>query len=101
MAIVSKDKYSQEALMEVFGTPNPDPGSIVRWKWKWKHKRGKVPVENFNTALKILREANIDPLFYQIGADLRDEQSNKADEYFIAFYKEEHEVFFKLHAGIS
>lgn len=101
MAIIGKDKYSQEALMEVFGTPNPDPSSIVRWKWKWKHRRGKVQVENFNAAIKILQEANIDPLFYQIGADIGDSIEDSKEDYYIAFYKEEHEVFFKLHAGIA
>ena len=87
--------------MEVFGTPNPSPDAVTRWRWKWKHERGRVKVPNFNTALKMLHEAEIDPLFYQTGADLGDGMSDKAEEYYISFYKEEHEVFFKLHAGIA
>jgi hypothetical protein len=99
---MSRDgKYSTEALMEVFGTPNPSPDTVTRWRWSWKHHRGRVRITNFNSAIKLMREAGVDPLFYQMGADIEGQVDDAAEVYYIAFYKEEHEVFFKLHAGIS
>jgi hypothetical protein len=99
---MSRDgKYSTEALMEVFGTPNPSPDTVTRWRWSWKHHRGRVKIANFGSAIRIMRESGVDPLFYQMGADVKDTTDDWPEDYYIIFYKEEHEVFFKLHAGIA
>lgn len=99
--MVKDKRYSDEALMEVFGTTGVDELTIIRWKRRWKTERGRVEVSSYNAAFTILDEAGVDPLFYQISADIGDGKSDSAERYHIVFFKAEHEVFFKLHAGMA
>lgn len=88
-------RASKEALMEVFGTPNPSLRTIVRWKSTWRESAGKIQVKSYSAALKTVRANNIDPLYYQLFAD------HDTTKFYIAFYDPEHEVFFKLHNDLG
>jgi len=93
--------YSREALIEVFGTPNPSSQAVSRWKMSWRDVRGRVRVYSYRDAMAFLNESGVDPLFYQLAADTGSDLSDQAEKYYIVFYKDEHEVFFKLHNGIG
>lgn len=83
--------------MEVFGTPRPNKDAVTRWKAKWRDTHGKIQVSSFNDAIKLLTESDVDPLFYQFFAEPGHPSNDAAEKYYIVFYKDEHEVFFKLH----
>jgi hypothetical protein len=87
-------RYADESLLEIFGTTRPNQTTINRWKFAWRDTKGKVEVESFSSARRILAENDIDPLFYQSHATAI-ELTNRI---FIVFFYEEHEVFFKLHS---
>jgi hypothetical protein len=93
--MVKIKRYTSESLLEIFGTSRPSSSTIGRWKLSWRDTKGKVAVESFAAANKILVANDIDPLFYQhyITAD-----NTPITQLFIAFFYEEHEVFFKLHS---
>jgi len=87
--------------MEVFGTPNPDRMAVERWKQTWRDTAGRIEVKNFNASVKLLNESDVDPLFYQFFAEHAETTDDSAERYFVVFYKDEHEVFFKLHQGLA
>lgn len=91
--------YSREALIEIFGTPKPSRMAITRWKRKWAAARKPIQIKTFNDAIKFMKEHDIDPLFYHFTAG--QENNGNAETYYVSFYYEEHEVFYKLHSGIS
>jgi hypothetical protein len=94
--VVNSYRESPEALIEVFGTPHPSRDAIIKWKARWREEKGKIKVNNFNAAIKLLEESGVDPLFYQFWAD-----PGIQKDFYVVFWKEEHEVFFKLHTGIA
>lgn len=88
--------------MEVFGTPTPSTQAQNRWRASWRNSESKIYVDSYTIAQKIIIEAEIDPLFYQFGADISENPfHDAAEKYYVIFFKKEHEVFFKLHYGIS
>lgn len=89
-----KPRYSEEALMDVFGTPRPSPLAVNEWKNRWRYTHGKIKVPAYITAIQQLNEADIDPLYYQFFSDV-------SDNHYIVFYNAEHEFFFKLHNNIT
>ena len=93
--MTKQTRYSSEALMEVFGTSNPNPMTIINWKNSWRESSGKINVQSYTGAYKILRQNDIDPLFYQQYSASPD--SSTGSMCYIAFFKPEHQVFFKLH----
>ena len=93
---------SDEALIEVFGTPAADSSTIRRWKMTWRNSDRRVRVQNFNQTVKRLDEAGVDPLFYQFYSDTGNDGTVDAmEKFYTVFYKDEHYVFFKLHSGIA
>jgi hypothetical protein len=86
-------RNTDESLFEIFGTTRPNQKTITRWKFSWRDTKGKVEVESFSSAAKILAENDVDPLFYQFSATA----SELTNRIFVVFFYEEHEVFFKLH----
>lgn len=97
---MNKLRPSREALMEVFQTPRPSIATISRWKSSWKFKSGRVRVDNYTTAMKMLsRMPDIDPLFYQIATD--EVPSSVSAGTYIVFFKPEHEAYFKLHQHLG
>ena len=94
---------SKEALMEVFQTPVPSAMAISNWKKRWENSPNRVAIEYYSRTINFLEANGIDSLFYQFTTE-----KNTSDEVYwdnkityVVFYKEEHEVFFKLHYGIS
>lgn len=81
--------YSEEALLEIFGTPAASSTAIVTWKASWRETKGRIRVESYTSAAKLLKENDIDPLMYQYAYD-------DGDPY-IVFYNMPDEVFFKIH----
>lgn len=100
--MVKDHKMDPEALIEIFGTPHPNEVTVLRWKRSWRDTRGRIEVKSYAAALNILNDSGIDPLFYQMTAESGDgARWGEGDKYYITFYKDEHEVFFKLHAGMA
>jgi hypothetical protein len=97
--MVKNARYSDDALMDIFGTTGASKSAIVKWKASWRETRGKVQVTSFGGAAKILKENNIDPLYYQY-ASMHDSQGVNVGHY-IVFYSDEYEFFFKLHYGVA
>lgn len=100
---MSNSRYSDDALMDIFQTTGASHQAIWKWKGKWRDSRSRVAVDNFTEAMKILIENNIDPLYYQIRSEVTGDQfsGGGVDTRYIVFYREEHEIFFKLHYGIT
>lgn len=96
---VKKVRYSTEALMDIFDTPAPSHNAIRKWKARWRSGDNKVPVASFAAAMKLLAGTEIDSLYYQIRCDPSDAFDTPKN--YIVFYREEHQVYFKLHNGIS
>jgi hypothetical protein len=94
------NRYADECLMEIFGTTRPSPATINRWKLAWRDTGGKVAVESFHAARKLLAENDIDPLFYQFRST-SSYPDGEADSFCIVFFYDEHEVFFKLHSAMG
>jgi len=103
------NRYSEEALMEVFKTPRPDNTSVIRWKDTWRDDtERRYEVKNFTAAVALLTANDVDPLFYQLHSipyPLGNDPSGGAvfsvEKHYIVFFKEEHYVFFKLHQGLA
>lgn len=95
---MKKVRYSTEALMDIFDTPAASPNAIRKWKARWRYSTTKVSVNTFSEAIKLLAETDIDPLYYQICCDAGDAWATPNN--YIVFYREEHQVYFKLHNGI-
>jgi hypothetical protein len=96
--MVKKKRYSDAALMDVFGTTGASQTAIVKWKARWRETRGKVRVVNYYDAIKLLKENNIDPLYYQFASFAVDGVNVR---HYIVFYSDEYEFFFKLHYGVA
>jgi hypothetical protein len=95
----TKERYSNAALMDVFGSIGASPTAIVRWKQQWRDTSGKVEVSSFHSAVVLLRQYEIDPLYYQFISYTDGIMSPSL--HYIVFYKMEHEVIFKLTSGIT
>lgn len=101
MASVAGREYksSPETFMEIFGTTKPSQSAVIKWKSQWRSTKGRIEVKSFKDAIKLLDEAGVEPLFYQFSAEPAENLSK--DKFFIVFYSEEHEVFFKLHNDLA
>lgn len=90
-----KGKYfsNKDALIDIFGTPSPSLKAIAKWRLSWRESNSQVQVDSFAAATRMMKENDIDPLFYQF--------YSAGDELFVVFYYDEHEVFFKLHYNIA
>jgi len=90
-------------LIEIFGTDSPSASAVSRWRATWRDRKGKIQVSSFNQTIKFLEENSVDPLFYQFYADTGGDGSggDVQEKFYVVFYKEEHEVFFKLHQGMA
>ena len=80
---------SDEALMEIFGTTYASNDAIVKWKSTWRDTKGRIGVESYSSASRMLAENDIDPLMYQF--------SWHDGSPHIVFYRDGDEVFFKIH----
>jgi len=106
-------RYSDEALMAVFGTTRPSERAVIRWKGSWKDDdTRRIQIYKYNAAIKFLTEHDVDPLYYQfvsVPATLPylDSDGNITDKggsvetHYVVFFSPEHEVFFKLHQGLA
>lgn len=94
-----KSQYNAADLIDTFGTPNPSSTAVQKWKASWRETGGMVKVTNYTAAARFLEEAGIDRLFYQFWSKHEDAEATVG--LYVIFFKEEHEVFFKLHAGIT
>lgn len=82
--------------MDIFGTSRPNQSAVGKWRLGWKDKRERIKVNSFNSTIKFLEANNIDPLLYQFYAEPGEDKL-----FYVVFYENEHEVFFKLHSGIT
>lgn len=79
--------------MEIFGTPKPSANAVNKWKQSWRETNTRISIASFGGTRRFLIEAGIDPLLYQYAAD-------SDDQFYVIFYKPEHELFFNLHSGL-
>jgi hypothetical protein len=98
--MVKKKRNSDAALLDVFGTTGASKNAILKWKASWRETGSRVAVTSFSSAAKILRENNIDTLYYQFAALSVDGPADMIDHY-VVFYNDEHKFFFKLHYGVT
>lgn len=83
---------SDEALMEIFGTSYINKFAISQWQKTWKD-RERFPIKSFGGCIRQLEKMNIDPLFYQMGAD--------GENKYVQFYNPEHAAFYKIASSLS